>query len=179
MSEIDEFLKRAAAMRARQQSAQPSPPAAGRQPPPPPTGSQRPALRRMPQDEIVLDAEVVQADAVSGDQIANYVSRHLDTGLFRERSSHLGEAVKSTDEAIESHLHATFEHRLGQLGGTTSRAEDSSLDEDENVASAAALAVLRRTDTATMDFQALIRSPQNLRNAIILAEILNPPRDRW
>ena len=172
MSEIEEFLKRAAAMRARQQgTASPSP----RPTPAPPAISRisSPLSTRAP-SSIVQDAEVVEAEEVSGDDVADYVSRHLDSSLFSQRASRLGVDVKSADEQIESHLHSTFEHRLGQLGGMTARADDSSLDDDENAAAAAATAL--RASATIAD---LLRSPQQIRNAIVLSEILNPPTDRW
>ena len=174
MNEIEEFLKRAAAMRARQQGAaqppaQPSPPV--RQP-----VQQRVATplsaRVGPAD--VLDAEVIEADAVTGDDVSDYVARHLDSSSFTQRASRLGAEVKAVDEVVETHLHETFEHRLGQLGTTTARAADSSLDEDENLAAAAAT-----RPPAGVSIQDLIRSPQNLRNMIILSEILTPHSNRW
>jgi len=169
MNEIEEFLKRAAAMRARQQQG--AQPTAARPSAPPPPPSAPPLSARLP-TSIVQDAEVIEAEEVTGDDVANYVTRHLDSGLFKQRAAQLGSEIKSADEAIEAHLHQTFEHRLGQLGGSTARADDSSLDDDETAAAAAKA-------PATTSFADLLRSPQNLRNAIILSEIFNPPRHRW
>ncbi len=175
MNEIEEFLKRAAAMRARQPGAQPAPPRPPVSPPPTPLREAPVApLSRFAPSAEVQDAEVVEAEEVTGDQVSAYVSRHLDSGLFKERASHLGEVVRSTDEAIESHLHETFEHRLGRLGASTARAEDSTLDDEETAAAKAA-----SVQVPALTFSALLRSPQNLRNAIILSEILNPPHIRW
>ena len=171
MNEIEEFLKRAAAMRARQQGAQPAPPPQPLAPPTPRVLS--PLSARMPTSDV-QDAEVIEAEEVTGDDVSDYVTRHLDSGLFKQRASQLGADVKSADEVIESRLHQTFEHRLGSLGASTARAEDSSLDDDET---AAALALAAQS--APMSFAELLRSPQSLRNAIILSEILNPPRNRW
>lgn len=176
MNEIEEFLKRAAAMRARQQGAQASPPRqpAAPAPAPPP---QRPAplspLSRRSQSDIVEDAEVIDAEEVDIEGVSRSVARHLDNSAFRERSTHLGERIKSADEAIESHLHETFEHRLGTLGGKTAQAEDSALDDDENTARQAA------ASSTQFDLRSLLQSPQSVRNAIILSEVLNPPYDRW
>jgi hypothetical protein len=174
MNEIEEFLKRAAAMRARQQASAPTPPrqAPPPAPPPPRTTPLAPLASRM-QADLVEEAEVIDAEELTGSDVSQHVARYLDSGSFRERSSHLGETIKGSDEIIESHLHETFEHRLGQLGATTARAEDSTLDQDE----AAAQAALAKP--TTFDLRSLFQSPQNLRNAIILSEVLNPPRDRW
>ena len=163
MSDIEEFLKRAAAMRA-QQAQQRSP--------------QRPPQRVQPVPQPVvyvpqvLDAEILEVDEVSGDDVAADVQRHLDTSSFQFRAQQLASDVRSSDDAIESHLHAAFVHRLGALGATTSAAEDSTLDSEENAAKA-------RAAPATVDIAALLRSPQHIRNAIILSEVLNPPEHRW
>lgn len=199
MNEIEEFLKRAAAMRAQQKAGQgqrPGPqgapaqrPPAGTQPANAPSGSAPPTARgplvtnrptaiaplsQRSKLDVVLDAEVIEEEPVSGDDVADYVARHLDAGLFKERSSHLGESIKHSDEAIEARLHQTFEHRLGQLGPGTPRAEDSTLDEEEMAALRLAKAAARPADLRT-----LLQSPLHLRNAIILAEVLNPPTHRW
>jgi len=171
MSEIEEFLKRAAAMRARQAQQTARPPVAPVRPTPQPA--------RLVELAEVEDAEVVEAEEVSGDDVAELVNRHLDTGAFRERASHLGESVKSADEGFESHLHQTFEHRLGSLGASTSAAEDSVLDDDENQAKAANAKDSVKRAESSQEILTLLRSPQALRNAIIMAEIITPPRERW
>jgi hypothetical protein len=170
MSEIEEFLKRAAAMRARQQAAQ-APPS----PQPSPASARRVAPTYTPRGSSfdVQDAEVLEAEEVTGDDVAEYVTQHLDSSSFTQSTRRLGADIKSADEAIEAHLHQTFEHRLGQLGGMTAQAEDSTLDEDENLAAKA------QKHVPALSFTDLLHSPQNLKNAIILAEILNPPHRRW
>lgn len=181
MNEIEEFLKRAAAMRARQQQAAGAPrPATPPAPTPPPARAPlAPLTNRLPQSSVrdlepIEEAEVIEADAVSGDDVAADVERHLDVSGFRDHISHLGESIKSSDEAIEAHLHQTFEHRLGTLGGRTETAEDSTLDDDENAAKTGPV----RASTAA-DLREQIRSPGQIRNLIILSEILTPPHDRW
>jgi hypothetical protein len=181
MNEIEEFLKRAAAMRARQQGVAPAtPPAPPVQAPPaaPLASPLNPIARSAPlhtrlSNLEVQDAEVIEAEEVSGDDVADYVTRHLDSSKFSQRASRLGSDIKSSDEDIEAHLHQTFEHRLGQLGASTTKAEDSVLDEEENAARTAAAAITR------ISLGAMLRSPQSLRNAIILSEVLNPPHHRW
>jgi hypothetical protein len=161
MSEIEEFLKRAAAMRAQQAQQR----------------TQRPPQRVQPVTPVVyvpqvLDAEVLEAEEVSGDDVAAEVQRHLDTSSFQARAQKLASDVRSADEAIESHLHEAFEHRLGALGTSTSVAEDSTLDSEENAAKAPPA-------STGFNIAALLRSPQDIRNAIILSEVLNPPEHRW
>lgn len=173
MNEIEEFLKRAAAMRARQQGAAapaPTPPRSAPTRPPQSTAS----IRRPPTTSV-QDAEVIEAEEVTvGDDVAEHVARHLSSRTFSERASHLGEDIKAADEVLESHLHETFEHKLGSLGATTARADDSTLDEDELQAAKAA-----QPPSSAQSLLNMLRSPQNLRNTIILSEILNPPYSRW
>jgi hypothetical protein len=181
MNEIEEFLKRAAAMRARQQGVAPATPAAPpvQAPVAPPLASPlNPLARSVPlptrlSNLEVQDAEVIEAEEVSGDDVADYVTRHLDSSKFSQRASRLGSDIKSSDEGIEAHLHQTFVHRLGQLGAATTQTEESILDEDENAARAAASAI------SPVSIATMLRSPQSLRNAIILSEVLNPPHHRW
>ena len=165
MNEIEEFLKRAAAMRAQQ--------AQQRAQRPPQRAPSVPATPVVYVPEV-LDAEVIEADEVSGDDVSNEVRRHLDTGAFQTRATHLAENIRAADDAMESHLHSSFEHRLGDLGASTSAAEDSTLDSEENAAAQAL-----QTSLGNLDIASLLRSPQNIRNAIILCEVLNPPHDRW
>jgi hypothetical protein len=167
MNEIEEFLKRAAAMRARAAAKSATPPTRTAPPAPPP-------MPPIPKS-LVQDAEIVEAEPVSGDDVAELVAKHLDSRSFLDRASRLGSSVKSTDEVIESHLHETFEHRLGQLGATTARAQESTLDDDERAAAIAAA----KGKVAPTSLAAQLRSKNSLRNAIILSEILNPPNSRW
>jgi hypothetical protein len=179
MSDIEEFLKRAAAMRAQQaQQRAPQQRAPQQRAPQQPAPQQRPPqrLQPLPQPVVyvpeVLDAEILEVDEVSGDDVAAEVQRRLDTSSFQLRAQKLASDVRSADDAIEAHLHSAFEHRLGTLGATTGVAEDSTLDSEENAAKASA-------QPPTVDIASMLRSPQNIRNAIILSEILNPPEHRW
>jgi hypothetical protein len=169
MSEIEEFLKRAAALRAQQaQQAQQRAPQPARLVTPP-TALQR--SNPIASDAEVMDAEVIESDNVSGDDVAAYVDRHLNRSEFEMRAGQLAERVRSADEQFESHLHDAFEHKLGQLGAMTSRAEDSTLDAQEEEAKA--------KPVSPSDLVKLIRSAQGVRNAIVVSELLTRPEHRW
>lgn len=165
MNEIEEFLRRAAAMRAQQaqQRAQPPPQRT------PPVAA--PPVVYPPQ---VVDAEIIEAEEVSGDDVAQEVQRHLNTQGFQQRAQHLAENIRAADDAIEAHLHQAFEHRLGQLGTSTSVAEDSTLDDEE-----AAAAKIQPATEREWSIQSMLRSPNHLRRAIVLREVLDPPEHRW
>jgi hypothetical protein len=89
-------------------------------------------------------------------------------------SSPLAVNVRASDDAIEAHMHEVFEHKLGQLGTTTSMVKDSTLDVEEEAAKAA-----QATQAMQVDLRAMFRSPQDIRNAILFSEIINPPHHRW
>jgi hypothetical protein len=158
MNEIEEFLRRAAALREQQarQRAQPLGPAV-------------PSGELAPPSSEVMDAEIVSTDEVSGDDVADHVQRHLSPQSFQDRAQRVAARIKSADDDMDAHLHEKFEHRLGTLGATTSRAEASTMEKAES-------APLEATGSS---LAALIRSPQSLRNAIVLNELLTPPWHRW
>lgn len=166
--EIEEFLRRAAQRRAAQQ------PAANRAP-------QRPPELQVLDDDDVIDADIVDAYVVedpgilSGHDVGDHVSRHINTSDFGERISHLGEEVDQADERMEAHLHGYFEHALGDLGATTSRASDSTLDDDGAPQGSPGA----RKKRATFNIRKLLRSSTSIRDAIVLSEVLRKPEDRW
>ena len=156
--DIEDFLRRAAQRRV---------------PQPPPASSPRPEIQILG-DEDVVEAHVVEESGIlSGHDVGDHVSQHINTSGFGERISHMGEEIDQADDRMEAHLHGYFEHKLGDLGGETSRASDSSLD-DDNAGQGPS-----DQKTAAFDIQKLLRSPTNIRDAIVLSEILRRPEDRW
>ncbi len=165
--DIEEFLRRAAQRRAQQQNQPQQPPA--RKPAPRPQSRPQPA--RLHDVEIIEDAEIIDADVLSGGSVAEHVQEHIRGGVFDERLSRLGEDVDASDDRMEEHLHEYFEHDLGQLGAKTARASDSILDDDSPGQ--------QRKPEKPVDYLALLQNPQSIRQAIILNEILARPTDRW
>ena len=133
MSDIDDFLRRAAERRAR---------------------GKRPAI------EILepIEAEIVEAEPVD---LSSHVSSYLDSSKFAQRASVLGHRLGLPEDTSESRLHSKFDHELGSLRRPDVPAEPA-----------------KATPTAggLLD---LLRSPESLRQAIVLSEILQPPRHRW
>ncbi|HJN10250.1 MAG: hypothetical protein QGG09_00045 [Pirellulaceae bacterium] len=162
--DIEDFLRRAAQRRV------PQPPPA---PPAPSALSPRPEIQILG-DEDVVDAYVVEERGIlSGHNVGDHVSQHINTSEFGERISHMGEEIDHADDRMEAHLHGYFEHKLGDLGGETSLASNSSLD-DDNAGQGPG-----DQETAAFDIQKLLHSPTNIRDAIVLSEILRKPEDRW
>ena len=156
--DIEDFLRRAAQRRAPQ-------PAKAKQPPP----------VQILGDDDVVDADIVDADIVEdpgiliGRDVGSHVAEHIDTSDFGERASQLGEVVDNADDRMEAHLHGYFEHKLGELGVTTSRASDSTLDDDSP------LPVAEGSQRTKFDIKQLLQSPSSIRDAIVLSEVLRRP----
>jgi hypothetical protein len=124
----------------------------------------------------VEDAEIIEAEEVSGDDVALHVARHLDTSDISKRTSQLGAEIDQADEVVESHLQDVFEHRLGDLGAKTQAPEQSTLDDDETQAKGPTAAPAAQPGISIVE---MLRSPRELRSAVILSEILARPEHHW
>ena len=184
--EVEEFLRRAAARRAAAQQQRPPAPPAGWSPPPPaqPAYQPPPAAPTYPQRrpaslaEVVIlepvspvEAEVVDAElADQPDRLSRGVAQHLrGTQEIAEHTRHLGEEVDLADDKLEARLHQTFDHKLGDLKKSTLEAAAVSPSQSSRDAALPGAASIAN----------LLVDPQNVRNAIILAEILRRPDENW
>ncbi len=165
--DIEDFLRRAAQRRAPQ-----GPPPVSRPVPFPPD------LEILDDDDVV-DTEIVDAYPVedpgilSGPDVGAHVSQHINTADFGERISHLGEVIDHADDRMEAHMQEIFEHKLGELGAPTSRASESTLDDDGERRPGAAGPGQR----AAFNIRRLLSSPGSIRDAIVLGEVLRRPDD--
>jgi len=160
--EIDDFLRRAA------QKKQSTSSAAG-------------PIRRISQPTAPLAQreEPVQAEAVRdrpvGGAVSAHVSKYLDEKEFAERASKLGGEVAAADTKIEQHLKEVFGHGISKLaaqpGETATPSTPMSLGvfQDEVPVMAA----------AGTGLAVLLNNIDNLRQAIVVNEILQRPIDRW
>jgi hypothetical protein len=148
--EISEFLRRAA----RGQAGQAQQPGRPRPAAPPPRPARKP--------EPVLEAEVVEEVG------ARPVGARLDTKEFASRSAKLGGEVVGAERQFEQHLQEAFDHKLGDLGGKQPKAKAPAQAEPAPMPPAAAAG-----------FAALLGSAEDIRQAIVLNEILTRPVDRW
>lgn len=158
--EIDEFLRRAA------QKKQPT--------------SGNPARRvsqtgdPFAQREEPIQAEVVYSRPVGG-EVSEHVKKYLDEKEFDQRASKLGGEVAAADTKIERHLKEVFGHGISHLasrpGETAAPPTPTSTGffEDE-------VPVLAAAGTG---LAVLLNNIDNLRQAIVLNEILQRPIDRW
>jgi len=155
--EIEEFMRRAAERRADQGTR----PAIAQQTPPPAAEPVR--------------AEVV-ADQPVGGQVTEHVAKYLDSEDFGRRESQLGQEVAQADEQIDQRLHQVFDHRVSKLEAVPGEAaKPPTAYEPPDLVGAGADV----PDSFATGLLELITSPDSLRQAIILNEILHRPEERW
>jgi hypothetical protein len=170
--EVENFLRRVAQMRAEaeQGKAQPRPAPPPKQPPKrrepkplPPPARLVPARTEMPILQPV-EVEVVDAElAVRGDNVGRHVAEHeRRTEQIAEHARHLGEQVDLADDKLEAHLHDVFDHQLGRL-------KKSNIEAGHQGRQAA-------NDLTASQIQQMLLTPQSIRDAIILGEILRRPQ---
>lgn len=156
MDDIEKFLRNAAARRKQQQPQQPAPPV-----------QQQPMRPQRPAEVQYVEPEIVEPEILSGDSVAEHVSQHIANTSFAERAFHLGEEVGLADEHLEERLEGTFDHAVGSL-------QDTSVGVQGDEAKATRT---NRPPVQPGDIAQLLASPQNIRQAIILNEILRRPDD--
>jgi hypothetical protein len=155
--DIEEFLRRAAARRQQRRQQQRGAPQVPRGQP------RRPAPPPPIPDIQIVEPEVVEAETVHeplSEQVQEY---------FERPTLIAGDEVDQADEQMQTHLHQVFDHELGQLRDTSVGMEEPleiSLDEPHQAAGK------KPRHNPILD---MFRSPKNVRQAIILTEILNRP----
>ncbi|MEX2115165.1 MAG: hypothetical protein WD845_18370 [Pirellulales bacterium] len=167
--EIEQFLKRAgqrrgeSPQRERAATASESRPRAPRKPPAP---QQRPSLRDEP-----IDVDVVPLDEPRRDSVAASVERHMQSGSFAQRAEHLADDIVRADQEMEDHMQAAFGRRVGTLAGETPAASGPVTDVQTSVVTDA--------PSPAAAFAQILRTPQGMREAVVLSEILARPEHRW
>lgn len=168
--DIEEFLRKAAERRAKQK--------AGQQPPP----STPPARRPDPEPLIVEGVEIVEPEPVKPriksrlekrkigkpdmrrESVADHVKRHMDTSHLGEQSSNLGERIASVHDQIDDQVHAHLDHDI------------SKVDDKPTITDDPPPAIFgKRTAKGAKLLREMLSNPQEVGNAILLAEILKRP----
>jgi hypothetical protein len=118
-----------------------------------------------------VEAEVVDAElADQPDRLSRGVAQHMrGTQEIAEHTRHLGEEVDLADDKLEAHLHQTFDHKVGDLKKSAMEPAATSPSQEARDAPQPGAASIAH----------LLVNPQNVRNAIILAEILRRPDENW
>jgi hypothetical protein len=174
-AEIEDFLRRAEAKRRGGQAGQ-APPA---RPQPRPQPVANPYLAAAADAEIV-EAQVVMAEPVApGDDMASRFESSISTSDFEQRTQRLGDRVEHADDAMESRLHAVFDHGLGSLSQTPAAVATADVtpapEDPESTVGKARVAA----PSAASRIADRLRSAGGMRDAIVLREILEPPEHRW
>jgi hypothetical protein len=153
-NEIDQFVQQAS-----QRRGEGSPQQAPRRP--------MPSQQRAPAQPRVTSQPLVEAVPVEllepmAEESGSVGSRRLGSLGSRRLESEVDQA----DENMEEHVHEVFDHKLGQLGRTpdvTKRQSDPATV----------------PPTAAAGLAAMLTDPANVRQAIVLSEILQRPEQRW
>jgi hypothetical protein len=165
--EIDEFLRRASQQRTTQQTAAQRPQAVRAQP-------AKPSAPPAPQP---LVAQVVTPAPVGG-QVTEHVQKYLDTDEFSRRGAQMGgEVASEVNRDIDQHLHQVFDHSVSQLAAVPGEsATPPAAFEPPELSEASAIAIPATFATGLTD---LLTSPESIRQAVVLNEILQRPESRW
>ena len=109
---------------------------------------------------------LVEAEPVTGDDIAEQVERYLDPKSVSSRAERFGEEVALADDHLEAHQRELFGQ--GPRGGLAAKKLGTATAAPPMASAAAPSGIAQ-------DVAALMRSPQNLRAAFLLGEILRRP----
>lgn len=190
MSEIEDFLRKVAQKRQQlaqeqqrlqqqqtqqRQPARPSPPPVAGRPVeprriPPPSLSKTPSLRSV-MDAPIVDAEILddEDEDVSSADVVRHVAQHLSSREFDERAQHLGEATRRSERRLEDQVQQHFQ--AGSKAASVRQSADS--------VSAVAPTAQTFEPEASSSLLQMLQNPANIRNAVLLSEILQRPEERW
>lgn len=163
-AEIEDFLRRATQPR----GAQPPARAPRPRPGPAPPMAEVVGGRRGP-PEAAFDRPV-------GVGMAEHVQEHLGRGEFQRRAAELGGQVALADDHLEHRLQQVFGHEVSHLpsvpgeSAAMTRTEEAGEAEDR---------VTGWPSTAAAGLAAVFSDVGNIRQAIVINEILQRPEDRW
>jgi hypothetical protein len=164
--ELDEFLRGAKARRPANQ------PQAARQPAPRPAAPRPPERRRPTQDVVAV--EVIEEPRDAG--VADHVRRRMADEQLRQAHPAVGGGIARAERQADSRLHQLFDHGIGSLvgaagesGGPVQPIEAGSLE----------YGIAPVPITVAAGLAAMLAHPGNLRQAIVLSEILQRPEQRW
>jgi hypothetical protein len=81
------------------------------------------------------------------------------------QASQLGQRIAAEDQEFDSQIKAKFDHTLGTLGSTETLTTPTSGPPP--------------ADTPAAELAAMLASPDGIRRAVMLNEILRRPSERW
>jgi hypothetical protein len=164
--EIEAFLKRASEKRREKKVRKP---AEVKKTVASPKPAPQPAQRLMQSD-----ADAQGFELRSTQSVADHVQQRLDTRIFGERAAHMVDDLAKQDAEREAHRKQVFDHQLGRLADTSVAAVIPSQAEAGQAATGAGSTAITPASIA-----ALLANPENVKQAIVLNEILTRPERYW
>jgi hypothetical protein len=122
--------------------------------------------------------------------VSQYVAEHIDSSKFAQRATSLSQIDKETDE-FQQHMQRVFERDVGTLQkgplgmfeatGVAAAATSAAAAASATAAAGGAETATAPTATykAASNIALFLAGRNNIRDAVILSEILRRPEDRW
>ena len=137
---------------------------APKSPPPPEPAPVEPAFV----EPEVIEVEPVTLSDFGRESVAEHVQHHIREGGIESRDVNLASRIETRDDQMDAHLHEVFDHKLGTLR--------------DDQPTKPTTAVARKPTGAGMNAEQILaafESPDDIRKAIILKEILTPKSLEW
>ncbi len=163
-AEVEQFLKRASQRRGRSAST-----VAPAEPPREKPTDIQPLERTELMSWRSTDVQPLEQHELTS--VAASVEKHMGRG-FAERTEHLADDIVRADQQMEEHLQKAFGRQVGTLAAATGPASTTPATDVAPVA-------VREQSSLTAALAAVLASPQGMRQAVVLAEILERPEHRW
>lgn len=162
--EVEEFLKRVAQRRGEKAPQKAATHQAA--PPRPAAPKARPVSPAAPKEAAPRRSRPMGSD------VEQHVEQALDSRKFADRAEHMT-TVDRADESMSEHVRTVFEHRIGQFQ-TETITDDAGSISAETAAAPRVVGPLPAQQLAES-----LTSPDGMRQAILLGEVLRRPTHRW
>jgi hypothetical protein len=125
------------------------------------------------------------------ESVAQHVAETLDSSKFMKRATQLSQVQEATDADFRQHMQRVFQLDLGSLkkeptgifeaAGAAAKAASAAVAAKATAAAAGAESGTApvATQQRTSDIALFLAGRKNIRDAIILSEILQRPEQRW
>lgn len=165
-AEIEQFLRRAGERRERSRPPSASPPKPPQAPrPAAPVGAERrPRSEKRPGAPPPPEPRRREISTVAAE-----VEQYMGQRGFAQRTEHLADDIVKADAQMEEHLKQAFSRKVGTLDDASPAAAGPVTD----------VAPAIQAASPAESFAGMLANPQNVRQAIILTEILARPEHRW
>jgi hypothetical protein len=149
--------------------------------------ARRDETRQPPPVRPPVVVEVVEAPAVR-ESVAEHVAQAMDSEKFSRRATQLSQVQKASDDEFQQHMQRVFQHGLGNLNpqpagifeaAAKAAAASASADAVKTAAAAAgsqSAAAPTATKKGATDIALFLAGRRNVRDAVILSEILKRPQ---